>query len=180
MDTKYNLQEKGGVYVINNKAIVNPETKQPLTKIGRSGKENPEERIMSMNKETPVPQDFEIEGIVKTPANKILENITHKYLEDEHYKKECYTTDTRTSLNIVIAIDENIKKHSYCFPDKNFPVSEEEKKQFEKSGYVSSDYYVTPYSDAEYYLNEDDCPKGLDRNKWKKTVKSINSNDKNT
>lgn len=88
MDTKYNLQEKGGVYVINNKAIVDPETKQPLTKIGRSGKENPEERIMSMNKETPVPQNFEIEDIVKTSANKILENVTHKYLEGEHYKKE--------------------------------------------------------------------------------------------
>lgn len=180
MDAKYNLQEKGGVYVINNKAIVNPETKHPLTKIGRSGKENPEERIISMNKETPVPQDFEIEGIIKSPANKILENITHKYLEDEHYNKEYYTTDTESSLSIVKAINENIEKHSYCLPDKNYPVSEEEKKQFEKIGYVSSDYYVTPFSDAIYFPDEDDCPKGLDKGKWKKTVKKINSNDKNT
>lgn len=104
--------ETGGVYVIKNSCIVNPETNEPLTKIGRSGKEDPMERIESMNKETPVPANFEIDTITKTPANRQVEKIAHKYHETERFnnKKEFFSVPSQIASSTVKAITDDVEK----------------------------------------------------------------------
>ena len=81
MNKKYTSNEKGGVYVISNPLIGSENN--PIVKIGRSGRDNPQERIDEINKETGVPENFKTNSITKTPASKIVEKITHKYFSKE-------------------------------------------------------------------------------------------------
>lgn len=126
MKTRYNPNEEGNVYVISNKAIVNPETKNPLTKIGRTNKKNPEDRINSMNKETPVPQNFDINGIVKTDAPNVVEKTVHKYFENEHFNKEYFKVNPKKAVETVKSISEDVEQHSFCLPDTSCDIPEGE------------------------------------------------------
>lgn len=174
MKTRYNPNEEGNVYVISNKAIVNPETKNPLTKIGRTNKKNPEDRINSMNKETPVPQNFDINGIVKTNAPNIVEKTAHKYFENEHFNKEYFNVNPEKALETVKSISEDVEQHSFCLPDTSCDIPEGEETFLSNGNYELTNSPFTPFSDAVYVPEQDDCPKGLDKDKWKKIVDSIN------
>jgi hypothetical protein len=123
MNMNYNLQEKGGVYVVQNSAMVDPRAKKALTKIGRSGKEYPMERIESMNKETPVPLKFTVDLISKTPANKVVEKIAHKYFGDEHFNKEFNKAPAQHVSATVKAISADVEKHSYVTDDTYCPIT---------------------------------------------------------
>lgn len=174
MKTRYNPNEEGNVYVISNKAIVNPETKNPLTKIGRTNKKNPEDRINSMNKETPVPQNFEIKGIVKTNAPNVVEKTAHKYFENEHFNKEYFNVNPEKALETVKSISEDVEQHSFCSPDTSCAISEGEESFLSNEDYEVTGFSFTPFSDAVYVPEQDDCPKGLDKDTWKKIVDCIN------
>lgn len=173
MNTQYNLLEEGGVYVIWNPCIVNPETKNPLIKIGRSSKEEPRERIEYMNKETPVPADFKVDTITKIPANRLVERVAHEYYEEERFNKEFFSVSPQNASSTVEAIADEVKKRSYVISDKFSPMTDEEKREMMDYGYLFNDRAATIYSDSFCLLNEENCPDGLDNQKWKNAIKNI-------
>lgn len=181
MKNRYNLQEKGGVYAIKNDCIVDHESKEPLTKIGRSGKENVNDRIESMNRETTVPKNFDVERIVNTPANQQVEKLVHAYYDDERYnsRKEYFKVPAEDAAKTIEKIAEDVEKHSYVIQDTYCPMSEEEKNTMINDGYIPNDYVATPFSDAVYIPDENDCPDGIDSEKWKKSVGKIKLDSKN-
>lgn len=52
-------------------------------------------------------------------------------------------------------------------------MTDDEKKTIMDDGYIPNDYAATPFSDAIYLPDENDCPDGLDNKKWKETIKNI-------
>ncbi len=174
MNNTYNLQKKGSVYILKNPAY-NLDNK-PIIKIGRTGKEDPNERIESMNKETPVPMPFQTVSITETPANSQLEKYAHDCLAEERISntKEFFTTSEEKAKNVVKAINEDINKKSYVIPNLYNPLSDKDKKKLEKSGYAvteSSDYSPTPFSDAKYCPDENDPPENIDKSIWQNVCK---------
>ena len=175
MKNRYNQMESGGVYAITNQCIVDPHTKIPLVKIGRSGKKDVNERIAAMNKETPVPTNFTVEKIVNTPANRLVEKITHKYLEDKRYnnKKEFFTISPKDAVQEIDTISKHVEQNSNLIPDTYIPLTSAQKKEIEDAGYQPNEFFATPFSDAEYIPEANKCRDGLDNEKWKKVVKSL-------
>lgn len=173
MIKKYNTNDKGGVYVISNPLIGSKEN--PIVKIGRSGRSDPQERINEINKETGVPVNFNTESITNTPASKIVEKISHFYYQNERInpKKEFFNVSPEEATKVIEKIKENVKKHSYVEPDFYNPSTREEKQQFEKDGFVLSDYAATPWSPSEFYPDSEDIPEGLDKTRLKQALKKI-------
>lgn len=167
MKSSYKFNETGGVYVVSN-----PQYKTPIVKIGRSGRENPQERIDELSRQSGVPVDFKTDSITLTAASKIVENIAHKYFEDERInpKKEFFAINPSTATKVVNAISEYVDDHSFVKADFYDPLSEDHKKEIIESGFIPSDYWATPWSETEFFPSLDNCPKGLDKQKLNSAI----------
>ena len=173
MNKKYTSNEKGGVYVISNPLIGSENN--PIVKIGRSGRDNPQERIDEINKETGVPENFKTNSITKTSASKIVEKITHKYFSKERInpKKEFFNVAPEEATNVIKKVTDNVERHSYVEADLYFPSSKEVKDEFKKYGFILDDYAATPWSPSEFYPDSEDILEGLDKDRLKQALKKI-------
>lgn len=158
MKTTYKFNEPGGVYVISN-----PLYTSPTVKIGRSGRENPQDRINELNRESGVPIDFKTESITITSASKIVEKISHNYFGDKRInsKKEFFSINPKTASKVITAISDFVDNHSYVKADYYEPLSEDQKNKLEKAGFVPSDYWATPWSEVEFRPSLDNYSKDL-------------------
>lgn len=170
MKKTYKLIDTGSVYVVQNPSIVHPETKEPIVKIGRTGKENPKSRIEELNKETGVVADFGVVSIKETNANKTVENLVHQYLNNERVnkKKEFFSVSPEEASAVVDKIDELVSANSYTTVESGTPVVFNDDEVDPKYHYEGIMY--DPFNAVfEYHHDKEDPPEGLDPEKWKKT-----------
>lgn len=157
----YKYLNIGWVYCVNNPCLFDPSTSKQLCKIGFTSKKDPNHRIRQLNKCSAIPFNFQVVGLFKTPANKIVEKLTHKYFSSDRVnsKKEFFKSMSYEVSKVVPILIKHVDQNSFL----------------QSTGKIDDQFIYDPVdAKCEYRPVSISPPEEIDAEKWSKiNFKSI-------